>query len=100
MMMIMITRVLYLESYRLVCLTLTCHTPPSSPLAVLYPSLYKLEGRVTCGVLVGLGLLYYKWNPSLASFVTEYSLYLKPAHHNMSRPSMSRLLGHRVLSLL
>ena len=22
------------------------------------PSLYKLEGRVTCGVLVGLGLVY------------------------------------------
>ena len=23
-----------------------------------YPSLYKLEGRVTCGVLIGLGLVY------------------------------------------
>ena len=28
------------------------------PLGVPYPSLYKLEGRVTCGVLVGLGLVY------------------------------------------
>ena len=27
------------------------------PLGVPCPSLYKLEGRVTCGVLVGLGLL-------------------------------------------
>ena len=29
MMMIMITRVPYLESYRLVCLNLTCETSPS-----------------------------------------------------------------------
>ena len=28
------------------------------PLGVPYPSLYKLEGRVTCGVLLGLGLVY------------------------------------------
>ena len=29
------------------------------PLGVLCPSLYKLEGRVTCGVLVVLGLVYF-----------------------------------------
>ena len=28
------------------------------PFGVPCPSLYKLEGRVTCGVLVGLGLVY------------------------------------------
>ena len=28
------------------------------PLGEPCPSLYKLEGRVTCGVLVGLGLVY------------------------------------------
>ena len=28
------------------------------PLGVPCPSLYKLKGRVTCGVLVGLGLVY------------------------------------------
>ena len=47
------------------------------------PSLYKLKGRVTSLLLVGLGLLYYKWSPSLASFVGEYSLCFphKLAHH-------------------
>mgnify|MGYP005821569919 CR=1 FL=1 len=47
------------------------------------PSLYMLKGRVTRLVLVGLGLLYYKWSPSLASFVGEYSLCFphKPAHY-------------------
>ena len=28
------------------------------PLGVPCPSLYKLEGRVTCGVQIGLGLAY------------------------------------------
>ena len=51
------------------------------------PSLYKLEGRVTCGVLVGLGLgLVYLF------LQVEYKsgscfLPLKPAYHNVSRPS-------------
>ena len=31
---------------------------PSPPLGVPCPSLYKLEGRVTCGVPIGLGLVY------------------------------------------
>jgi hypothetical protein len=56
MVMLMITRVFFgylsLKSYCLVCLHLSllgCPTPP-----------YKLEGRVTCGVLIGLRLFYYK----------------------------------------
>ena len=60
---------------------------------------FVLEGRL---VLVGLGLLYYKWSPSLVFFVGEYSLCLplKPAHHSMIRPSINRQSGRRVLLLL
>ena len=29
-----------------------------SPLGVLCPFLYNLEGRVTCGIPIGLGLVY------------------------------------------
>ena len=46
------------------------------PLGVPCPFLYMLKGWLTSLVLLGLGLLYYKWSPSLASFVEEYSLCL------------------------
>ena len=52
------------------CIRLLC-LPKHVPLRVPYPSLHKLEGRVTYGVLVGLGLFYYKWNPTFASLVNE-----------------------------
>ena len=58
------------------CLALEIVSCYLVPLGEPCPPLYKLEGRVTCGVLVGLGLLYYKWSLSLASFVGEYSLCL------------------------
>ena len=84
------------------CLTLEIVSSFLSLFGEPCPSLYKLEGRVTYGVQIGLGLLYYKWSPSLASFVEKYSLCFphKPAHHSMIRPSINRPLGHRVLSLL
>ena len=65
------------------CLALEIVSSFLSLFGELGPSLYNLEGRVTCVVLVGLGLFYNKWNPSLASFVREYSLCFphKPAHH-------------------
>ena len=40
------------------CLALEIVSCSLSLFGVPYPSLYKLEGRVTCGVLVGLGLVY------------------------------------------
>ena len=40
------------------CLALEIVSCCSSLFGVPCPSLYKLEGRVTCGVLVGLGLVY------------------------------------------
>ena len=68
-----------------------------SPLGAL-PLLIYVEGvayttspiriRITSGVLVLLPL----WEN------IPYAFHLKPAHHNTSRPSMNRLLGHRVLS--
>ena len=40
------------------CLALDIVSCYLSLFGVPCPSLYKLEGRVTCGVLVGLGLVY------------------------------------------
>ena len=40
------------------CLALEIVSCFLSLFGVPCPSLYKLEGRVTCGVLVGLGLAY------------------------------------------
>ena len=40
------------------CLALEIVSCYLSLFEVPCPSLYKLEGRVTCGVLVGLGLVY------------------------------------------
>ena len=40
------------------CLALEIISCCPSLFGVPCPSLYKLEGRVTCGVLVGLGLVY------------------------------------------
>ena len=40
------------------CLALEIVSCCLSLFGVPCPSLYKLEGRVTCGVLVGLGLVY------------------------------------------
>ena len=52
MMMITITRVLYLESYRLVCLTLTCPTRETCP----------SWGAVS--LLIKVGGAGYMWSPS------------------------------------
>ena len=49
------------------CLALDCFLL-LVPLGEPCPSVYKLKGRVTCGVLLGLGLVYYKWNPSYKTF--------------------------------
>ena len=63
------------------CLALDIVSCYLSLFGVPCPSLYKLKGRVTWLVLVGLGLLYYKWSLSLASFVREYSLYFLLSRH-------------------
>ena len=64
------------------------------PLGEPCPSLYKLEGRVTCGVLVGLGLVYlllqvnYKSGSCfLVKEIFVIPFFLSRPIINVSRPS-------------
>ena len=63
------------------------------PLWGALPLLIYVEGAVYMIVLVGLGLLYYKWSPSLSSFVGKYSLCFshKPAHPPWRDPAFRKL---------
>ena len=76
------------------CLALEIVSCSLSLFGVPCPSLYKLEGRVTCGVLVGLGLVYlllqvnYKSGSCfLVKEIFVIPFFLSPPIINVSRPS-------------
>ena len=70
------------------CLALDIVSCCLPPFGEPRPSLYKLEGWVTCGVLVGLGLVYFflkvEYKSGSCFLVKEIFVIpflFKPAHH-------------------